>query len=103
MAAAQNPCLRSAESSYRSPGVSWRYDLMRSSLFLAVQEGYEVASSPLCVQRATAGGVLHLVCEFGLPNKELLLAGWAAGSGSNRLAARALRRHPGPAAEFQSR
>jgi hypothetical protein len=48
---------------------------MSPSLFFAVQEGSEVASSPLLVQEAGFADALHLVCESALPNKELLLAG----------------------------
>ena len=73
ISACENPCLRSAESAYLSPGVSWRYVLMNPSLFLAVQEGSEVASSPLLVQSTAIGALLHLVCESAWPNRGLLL------------------------------
>jgi hypothetical protein len=48
--------------------VSWWYRLMSPSLFLAVQEGLEVASSPHPRQGGEVGWVLHLLCEFAPPN-----------------------------------
>jgi hypothetical protein len=44
---------------------------------LVDREGSEVASSPLFVQRDQDEGVLHLLYESTLPNRELLLRGLA--------------------------
>jgi hypothetical protein len=72
------PRFRSADSSYRSPEVSWRYLLMSYPLFLVEKEALVDPSSP---QPSCLDGrpeLLHLVRESKPLNKALHLTGRAA-------------------------